>query len=178
MEKADPAVLRAPLTRRLKQLALTVAMGVAALNIWTGSPLVALWVGSQVQGSWPPTMFSVFVVVVVFAALSLALIRLLAYLGARHDALTGNAPTVSAHAPWLRSMRGERPLYPGMTATLTGLERVLVAMVVIVVVLFEIWLLLFSTSPIDGRSGRSQVAPANAAAETVAVAARVETQAL
>jgi hypothetical protein len=145
-----------PSAFRLKRLALTIGMTLAALNIWTGSPLFALWVGSQLQGSGPPKMSSVIVVVIVLAVVSLALVQLLAFLGARHDELTGHSATVRMHAPWLRSMRGERPLYPGETGRLTNLERVLVVMVVFVVLIFEVWFLFYSTSPIDGRSGRSQ----------------------
>lgn len=142
---------------RIKRLGLTVAMGVAALNIWTGAPLIALWIGSQAQGSGPPTMTSVFVVVVVFAALAFGLIAVLGRLGQAHDRLVGHSPAVSAHVPWLRSMRGERPLYDDESPRLSGLERVLVAMVVVVVVLFEVWFLFYSTSPIDNRTGRAAV---------------------
>lgn len=147
---------------RFRQLALTAAMWLTAVNIWTGAPLLALWVGSQTQGGGPPTMSSVFVVVVVMAAACFGLVALLGWLGAAHDEMTGRTPQVSDHAPWLRSMRGERPLYPGEHAELTTLERVLVGMVVLVAVLFEIWFLLFSSSPIDGRTGRADAAPGGA----------------
>jgi hypothetical protein len=142
---------------RAARLGLTIAMGVAALNVWTGAPLVALWVGSQAQGPGHPTMTSVGVVVVVFAALGYGLVALLGRLGQAHDRLTGARPSVRAHAPWLRSMRGERERYDDEAPRLTGLERVLVVTVVIVVVVFEIWFLFYSTSPIDSRSGRGAV---------------------
>lgn len=149
--------------RRLARLGVTIAMGVAALNIWTGAPLIALWVGSQTQGSGPPTMTSVGVVVVVFAALGYGLVILLGRLGRLHDRLAGTTPTVRAHAPWLRSMGGERELYEGERPQLTGLERVLVVTVVIVTVVFEVWFLFYSTSPIDSRSGRGAVGDGPAA---------------
>lgn len=155
----DPELSRSSGANRLKRLGLTIAMGVAALNIWTGAPLVALWVGSQAQGSGHPTMTSIFVVVVVFAGLGYGLIAVLARLGRAHDRLAGHVPTVRAHVSWLRSMRGERPLYDDESPRLSGLERVLVAMVVVVVVVFEVWFLFYSTSPIDQRSGRA-AAPA------------------
>jgi hypothetical protein len=158
-EALDPELSRSSGTARLKRLGLTIAMGVAALNIWTGAPLVALWVGSQAQGSGHPTMTSVFVVVIVFAGLGYGLIAVLGRLGRAHDRLVGHSPTVSAHVPWLRSMRGERPLYDDESPRLSGLERVLVVMVVVVVVVFEVWFLFYSTSPIDQRSGRA-AAPA------------------
>jgi hypothetical protein len=139
---------------RVKKLALLSAMGVTTLNVWTGSPLLALWVGSRVQGQGPPAMLPIFVVAVVMAAVSLVLIRLLSVLGDRYDKLTGHASSVRLHAPWLRSMRGERSEELGAKMGLSGLDRVLVASVILVVALFEIWFFFFSTSPIDQRSGR------------------------
>lgn len=129
-------------------------MALAAMNIWTGSPLVALWIGSQLQGMGPPKMSSVAAVVLAMAAISFGLVRLLSYLSHLHDGLTGRTGSVSEHVPWLRSMRGERPLYPGEDSSLTSLERILVIVVVLVVLLFEIWLLFFAGSPLDGRTGR------------------------
>jgi hypothetical protein len=134
--------------------ALTAAMALVAVNIWTGSPIFALWVGSQVQGSGPPKMSSVAVVAVVLAAVSFTLVQLLAALGRRHDELTGNVSQVRTHVPWLRSMRGERPLYPGETPRITMLERVLVVTVVMATIAFQVWFLFFSGSPFDSRSGR------------------------
>lgn len=139
---------------RLARLGLTLAMAIVALNIWTGSPLLALWLGSQVQGDGPPTMGAFAVAVAAMLAFSLGLVALLNKLGRLHDRLTGFAPTVSGHAPWLRSMRGERPLYPGVEPELSVLERMLIAMVATVVIVFELWFLLFSGSPIDQRTGR------------------------
>jgi hypothetical protein len=139
---------------RVKLLGLTIAMWLVAANIWTGGPVAALWVGSQAQGSGHPTMTSVFVTILILAAAEYALVFLLARLGAAHDRLSGHVPSVRAHVSWLRSMRGERSLYPGERPSLSSLERVLAATVVIVVVLFEIWFLFFSSSPIDGRTGR------------------------
>jgi hypothetical protein len=151
---------------RLKRVGLAALMVIAGLNVWTGSPAFALWVGARVQGDGPLTMTAVFVVVVVFAALSLSLGVALSWLGVRYDDLTGHAPTVRQHTPWLRSMRGERPQYEGSPPPrLTALERILVAMVVTVFVLFEIWFFFFSTSPIDQRSGRGDAGPPPVAAQ-------------
>jgi hypothetical protein len=151
---------------RLKRVGLAALMVIAGLNVWTGSPAFALWVGARVQGDGALTMTAVFVVVVVFAALSLSLGVALSWLGSRYDALTGHAPATRQHVPWLRSMRGERVQYEDSPPPrLTALERVLVAMVVTAFVLFEIWFFFFSTSPIDQRSGRGEVAPPPIAAQ-------------
>ena len=139
----------------LGRVGLASAMTVVGVNVWTGSPLLALWVGSRVQGTGPPKMAAFGVFVLVLIATSVALVKLLSVLGAAYDRMTGQEPTVRSHAPWLRSMRGERPQYPGERPTLTMLERILVAMVLVVVILFEVWFFFFSPSPIDERSGRT-----------------------
>ena len=150
----EGAIDGVPPDRRLRRFALTAAMAVVATNVWTGSPLFALWVGSKVQGTGPPKMSSVAVVAIVMGAVSLSLVRLLALLGRRHEELTGRTAQVRRHVAWLRSMRGERPAYPGEHATVTALERVLVLTVVVAVIAFEVWFFFFSGSPIDQRSGR------------------------
>ena len=132
----------------MKRLGLAAAMTVVGFNIYTGSPLLALWVGSRVQGPGPPSMEAVGVVVLVLAATSIALTFLLGRLGAIYDDMTGAAPTARQHAPWLRSMRGEREQQPGQRVQLTMLERIMVALVVIAFAAFEIWFFFFSGSPI------------------------------
>lgn len=148
-----------PRLRWALRMGLIVAMTLGSLNIWTGGPLLALWIGSQFQGTGPPKMSSVAIVVVSLAVICLTLVRVLSVLSDQYNRLVGTSPTVREHAPWLRSMRGERPLYPGMRADVTALEKILVLMVVLACLAFEVWFFFFSTSPIDGRSGRSQVVP-------------------
>src|SRR5436190_24249038 len=97
---------------RAKRTGLRATMLVVALNVWTGSPLLALWVGSRLQGSGPPQMGPILVVVVVVAALSFARAAVLDRLGDRYDRMTGLATQVHRHVAWLRSMRVERPQYP------------------------------------------------------------------
>jgi hypothetical protein len=140
---------------RIERIGLVVAMALATINIWTGGPLFALWCGSRVQGDGPPKMSAVFVVALVLGAVSLLLVRVLAALDAVYGRITGRSTRVRQHVPWLRSMRGERPHEHATDKTLSPLELLLVVSVVICVVLFELWFFFFSTSPIDGRSGRS-----------------------
>jgi hypothetical protein len=139
---------------RARRIGLRIAMLAVALNVWTGSPLLALWIGSRLQGSGPPKMGPVFVVVVVFAALSFTLAWLLSRLGARYDRVTGQAAQVHRHVAWLRSMRGERAQYPGQHVQVTALEQILIVAVVLCILAFEIWFFFFSGSPIDQRTGR------------------------
>jgi hypothetical protein len=148
------ASTRSAVKLRIERVGLVVAMALATINIWTGGPLFALWCGSRVQGDGPPKMSAVFVVALVLGAVSLVLVRVLAALDAVYGRISGRSTRVRQHVPWLRSMRGERPHEHDREVALSALEIVLVASVVLVVVLFEIWFFFFSSSPIDGRSGR------------------------
>lgn len=133
---------------RLKRLVLAAAMGVVALNVWTGSPLLGLWVGSRVQGGGPPSMTAILVVAVTIGVVAFALTKLLAILGEAYERASGHTATVRQHAPWLRSMRGERPQYEGERPRLTGMERTLVIVVMLAAGVFEVWFFFFSGSPI------------------------------
>jgi len=140
---------------RLKPMLLAGAMAFLALNVWTGSPLLAVWLGSRVQGEESqPSMGAYAVVIIALIVFSWALYQLLKVVMAAYQDVTGTAPTVRSHAPWLRSMRGERPDYPGNTAKISGAERVVVVTVLIAAAAFEIWFFFFSGSSIGGGGGR------------------------
>ena len=134
---------------RLRRVGLVAAMGLVSLNIWTGAPLFAVWVGSKTQhDSNQPKMGSVAVVVIVLAALCFALVRLLALLSSRYDAVVGRAPRRRREqSPWLRSLRGERAHPTLQERPLRAIEYVLVAGVVLCAAVFEIWFFFFSGSP-------------------------------
>jgi hypothetical protein len=51
-------------------------------------------------------------------------------------------------------MRAERVEHERERVGLTGMEIVIVAMVILAVAAFEIWFFFYSPSPIDQRSGR------------------------
>ena len=104
--------------------------------------------GSRVVESSRPTMGAIFLIVVVLAVASLALIWVLNTASAAHDRLTGRKAQVRQHVPWLRSMRAERVEHERDRRQVTALERVLVITVVAAVLLFEVWFFFFSGSPI------------------------------
>jgi hypothetical protein len=140
---------------RLKPILLAAAMAFLALNVWTGSPLLAVWLGSKVQGDESqPSMGAYAVVIIALIAFSWGLYQLLKVVMSAYQDATGTTPTVRSHAPWLRSMRGERPDYPGNTARISGAERVVVVTVLIAAAVFEIWFFFFSGSSIGGGGGR------------------------
>jgi hypothetical protein len=135
--------------------ALVCLMAVVTLNIWTGGPLLALWIGSRVQGSGPPSMLAIGLTAVSLGVVSYVMVRLLARIDALYARVAGRGSSVSRHVPWLRSMRGERPHHQRHVHELSPLEIILIAAVVLVVALFEVWFFFYSPSPIDQHSGRA-----------------------
>lgn len=143
MTAAGPA----PRGFRPRRFAIAALMAVVSVNIWTGAPLFAVWVGSKVQEAQGQlSMLAVFVVVAVLAVLVTALAYALSSLGASYDRLTGRPQGPRQAAPWLRSMRGERPQQITKEHGLTGLEKIMVGSVVGAVLVFEIWFFFFAGS--------------------------------
>jgi len=140
---------------RVKRAGLICLMGLASINAWTGSPLAALWIGSRVQPSGPPQMGPIALVAVLIGVFSFGTLRILNWLGVVYDKLLGLTSRRRQHSPWLRSVRGEREdIKDPERARLSALEIVVIISVILAVLSFETWFFFFSTSPIDGRSGR------------------------
>ena len=138
-----------------KRYGLAALMAFLALNIWTGSPLLALWIGSRIQGEESQASMGAFAAVIGSLALfSILLYQALKYVLHAYQETTGTLPTVRTHAPWLRSMRGERPDYGEGRGSISGAERIIVVTVILAAVAFEVWFFFFSGSPIGGNSGR------------------------
>jgi hypothetical protein len=119
---------------------------VLAINLWTGAPLFAIWVGSRVQKGTGLTMSTVIVVMAVLAASVALLVLALTRVEAAYKTVTGQQ-TNRRTAPWLRSMRDERPELIHQQG-LTGFEKGLAAAVVLGVVAFEGWFFFFAGSSI------------------------------
>jgi hypothetical protein len=142
-------------TGRLKPILLAAAMAFLALNVWTGSPLLAVWIGSKVQGEESqPSMGAYAVVIISLIAFSWGLYQLLKLVMSAYQDATGTTPTVRTHAPWLRSMRGERPDHVTAAARISGAEKIVVVTVLVAAAAFEIWFFFFSGSSIGGGGGR------------------------
>jgi hypothetical protein len=151
---AEPAQ-ELPPRGRFKPILLAAAMAFLALNVWTGSPLLAVWIGSKVQGEESqPSMGAYAVVIISLIAFSWGLYQLLKLTMSAYQDATGTRPTVRTHAPWLRSMRGERLERGAAAARISGAEKVVVVTVLIAAAAFEIWFFFFSGSSIGGGSGR------------------------
>ncbi|HST39101.1 MAG TPA: hypothetical protein VLK58_06320 [Conexibacter sp.] len=131
---------------RLRRLALALAAVVVSVNIWTGAPLLALWVGSQTAGSTRLNMGSVVVVLIALATFAGLLVWLLARINAAYERAAGHADGPRTSAPWLRSLRGERP---GDAAFLV-VEQISVYSAALCALLFNIWFFFFAGSPLAG----------------------------
>jgi hypothetical protein len=142
-------------TNRLKRYGLAALTAFLVLNVWTGSPLLALWIGSQVQGEESQPSMGAFVAVigclVVFSFLLYQALKRVSY---AYREVTGTTPTVRSHAPWLRSMRAERPEHASSRAQASGPEQIVVICVIVAAVAFELWFFFLSGSSIGGGSGR------------------------
>jgi hypothetical protein len=140
--------------RVAKRFGLAALMAFLALNVWIGSPLLALWIGSRIQGdASQPSMGALAAVLGCLIVFSVLLYQALKRVTYAYQEATGTLPTVRTHAPWLRSMRGERP-HTGSAARITGAERIVVVVVIVAAVAFEVWFFFLSGSSIGGSSGR------------------------
>ena len=153
--RPDLAGRSAVRSNTLKRYGLAALTAFIALNVWTGSPLLALWIGSQIQGEESQPSMGAFVAVIGCLVLfSVLLYQALKRVSHAYREVTGTTPTVRTHAPWLRSMRGERPDQAGVRAGVGGPEQIVVVCVMLAAVAFEVWFFLFSGSSIGGSSGR------------------------
>ncbi|HEY6637326.1 MAG TPA: hypothetical protein VIZ61_06545 [Solirubrobacterales bacterium] len=132
----------------LKKVAIVIATGLAAVNVWTGAPLLAVWVGSHAQGGEVLSLRGVLTVLVVLGVLAFLLAWALAWLNAKYDQLSGRPPTLTRTSPWYRRMRGELDEHLRTRYSLSPPERVVAACVIAGVLAFEVWFFVFAGSPL------------------------------
>jgi hypothetical protein len=132
----------------LKQIALVIGTGFAAINVWTGAPLLAVWAGSQVQNGRLLSLLGVVTVVVVLAVLAFLLAWALAWMSAKYDELSGRPAMVGSTSPWRRQMRGELDEQVRRMYGLSAPERVVVISVLAALLVFEVWFFFFAGSPL------------------------------
>jgi hypothetical protein len=133
---------------RIQRAFLLALMAVVAVNIWTGGPLLAVWIGSRIQGDQAVSMVAVFAVIACLIITSALLVKLLGVLGARHDRLSGRAPTQRRQQPWMRSLSGERASEQRRRARVSALDVVLVGTCLLAAATFEVWFFFFSGASI------------------------------
>jgi len=126
---------------------MAAATAFISINIWTGAPLLALWVGSQVSDQQVLSMKAVFVVVLVYAVLVVAMAVALTWLSNTYDELIGR-PRTERRLTWLRSMRAEAEGHVSSRVGITAIERIVMISVYLAVIMLLIWFFFFAGSPL------------------------------
>ena len=136
-----------PASYKLARIGLAAATALISVNLWTGAPLLAIWCGSQVQGGTGLTMKAVGVVIGVLAVSVTILVWMLMRVEAMYKFFSGEPVQKKRTSPWMRSLRDERPELQEKRP-LSGVEKAMIATVVIAIGAFEIWFFFFAGSSI------------------------------
>jgi hypothetical protein len=128
------------------RVALAALTAFLSVNLYTGAPLFAIWCGSRVQNGTGLTMSAVGVVHGVLAVTVTLLVFALMRVEATYKALSGE-PVSKRTAPWMRSLRDERPEL-AERRPLTGTEKAMVGAVLLAGAAIEIWFFFFAGSSI------------------------------
>ena len=128
------------------RIGLAALTALLSVNLYTGAPLFAIWCGSRVQNGTGLTMSAVAVVIGVLAVCVVLLVMALVRVEAAYKALSGE-PVTKRTAPWMRSLRDERPEL-AERRPLSAPEKAMVATVVVGAAAFEIWFFFFAGSSI------------------------------
>src|SRR4051794_24077045 len=136
-----------PASYKIARIGLAAATALISINLWTGAPLLAIWVGSQVQGGTGLTMKAVGAVIGVLAITVSILVFLLIKTEAAYKFFSGEPVQKKRTSPWMRSLRDERPEL-AEKRPLSGVEKTMIAAVVVAVIAFETWFFFFAGSSI------------------------------
>jgi len=132
---------------KMARIGLAALTAVISVNLWTGAPLFSIWVGSRVQGGTGLTMGAVGAVIGTLAICVSILVFLLLRVEAAYKFFNGEQVDQRRTAPWMRSLRDERPELREKRK-LSGFEKTLITVVVLGVGAFEIWFFFFAGSSI------------------------------
>jgi hypothetical protein len=144
---ADAPRPELPAKIKAARLGLAALTALLTVNLYTGAPLFAIWVGSRVQGGTGLTMSAVGAVMGVLAVSVALIVFLLIRVESAYKFLSGEPVDKRRTAPWMRSLRDERPEL-AVKRPMTGFEKMLIVSVVLAVILFEVWFFFFAGSSI------------------------------
>lgn len=136
-----------PASFRFARIGLASLTALLSVMLWTGAPLLSIWVGAQVQGGTGLTMSAVGTVIGVLALSVTLIVIALVRVEAAYKFFSGEQVEKKRTAPWMRSLRDERPEL-AEKRPLTGFEKGLVAAVVTGALAFEVWFFFFAGSSI------------------------------
>lgn len=139
------------MTTHLQRVGLLIVSALATVNLWTGGPLLSIWIGSRIQGDTTQLkMEAVFGIIAILIAISIGLLKLLAWSRARYDELSGKE-AARRRAPWMRSMRGERAEDLHQAQPMNAVDKMVMAGVILAALAFETWFFFFSGSSLPNQ---------------------------
>lgn len=125
---------------RMVAVALIVLMAIGSVGLWLGVPVGWIYLASQMVESSQPTL-GPYVLVLIGIPVTMVIVgKGLSKLNRTYGELTGTTPHVYIHAPWNRSMRGERDA--GHPRTI--LDVVMVVSVALALSCLGVWFLFFA----------------------------------
>lgn len=125
---------------RIVTVALILLMGLGSIVLWLGIPFGWIYLASQMVESSQPTLGPYVLVLIGIPVTMVVFGKGLSKLNRTYGEMTGTTPQVYLHAPWNRSMRGER----GAGHPRTILDVVMVLSVGVAMACLGVWFLFFA----------------------------------
>jgi len=136
-----------PQARGLAAGVVFVAMLLAAFSLWTAIPLSWVYIASKVSHTQFPSGGPYAVVIVGVLASVLIIAWLIGRLNNLYIRITGTNQLGPMRPTWMRSMRDAAP----MRGSVTVVEAVLMASVMLAAVALTVWFFLLAGSPIPNQ---------------------------
>jgi hypothetical protein len=124
-----------------------VAMLLAAFSLWTAIPLSWVYIGSKLSQTQFPSGGPYAIVVVGIVASILFVAWLIGRLNNLYVRITGTNRLEPIRPTWLKSMRDTAPV----RGSVTVVEAVMMASVMLAILAFTVWYVLWAGSPIPNQ---------------------------
>jgi hypothetical protein len=124
-----------------------VAMLLAAFSLWTAIPLSWIYIGSKLSETQFPSGGPYAIVAVGIVASILFVAWLIGRLNTLYVRITGTNRLEPIRPTWLKSMRDAAPV----RGTVTVVEAVMMASVILAALAFTVWYVLWAGSPIPNQ---------------------------
>lgn len=123
---------------------LILLMAAGSIVLWIGVPVGWLYLASHMTVTTQPSLGPYLLIIFAMPASMVLFARLLFRLDAVFGRLTGRPPQLRVRAPWLKSLRAERP----SQRRLTVLEVLMIISVSMALIAIAGWFLLFAGDPL------------------------------
>jgi hypothetical protein len=124
-----------------------LAMLVAAFSLWTAIPLSWIYIGSKLSQTQFPSGGPYAIVAIGIVASILVVAWLIGRLNDLYIHITGSNRLEPIRPTWLKSMRDATPV----RSSVTVVEAVLMASVMLAVLAFTVWYVFWAGSPIPNQ---------------------------